>query len=84
MKDDSPLQTREEILGKFKDYAVDQIDRGFNIKSLTRHIIGLYQGQPGARHYRRMLSDAIPKEYKCDLNFSTKSSTLFPNTFLKK
>lgn len=58
---DSPLQTREEILGKFKDYAVEQIDRGFNIKSLTRHIIGLYQGQSGARQYRRMLSDAIPK-----------------------
>ncbi len=60
--DDSPLQTREEILGKFKDYAVEQIDRGFNIKSLTRHVIGLYQGQPGARQYRRMLSDSIPKE----------------------
>ena len=61
-KDDSPLQTREEILAKFKDYAVDQIGRGSNIKSLTRHITGLYQGQSGARHYRRMLSDAIPKE----------------------
>tara|TARA_R110000782_G_scaffold86887_3_gene168311 strand:+ start:4436 stop:5344 length:909 start_codon:yes stop_codon:yes gene_type:complete len=60
--DDSPLQTREEILGKFKDYAVEQTDRGFNIKSLTRHVIGLYQGQPGARQYRRMLSDSIPKE----------------------
>ncbi len=61
-EDDSPLQTREEILGKFKNYAVEQIESGFNIKSLTRHIIGLYQGQSGARKYRRMLSDAIPKE----------------------
>ncbi len=59
-EDDSPLSSREEILDKFKDYAVEQIDRGFNIKSLTRHIIGLYQGQPGARQYRRSLSDAIP------------------------
>ena len=61
-EDDSPLSTRIEILDKFKDYAVEQIDRGCNIKSLTRHIIGLYQGQPGARQYRRMLSDAIPKD----------------------
>jgi tRNA-dihydrouridine synthase A len=61
-EDDSPLPTREEILGEFKDYAVEQIDSGLNIKSLTRHIIGLYQGQAGARHYRRMLSDAMPKD----------------------
>lgn len=61
-EDDSPLRTREEILGKFKDYAIEQIDRGFNIKSLTRHVIGLYQGQSGARQYRRMLSDSIPKD----------------------
>ena len=61
-EDDSPLPTREEILGEFKDYAVEQIDSGLNIKSLTRHIIGLYQGQAGARQYRRMLSDAMPKD----------------------
>lgn len=58
----SPLPTREQILEKFKHYAVEQCQRGFNIKSLTRHIIGLYQGQPGARQYRRMLSDAISKD----------------------
>ena len=57
--DDSSSLTREEILSKFKDYAVEQINHGFNIKSLTRHVIGLYQGQPGARNYRRMLSDPI-------------------------
>ncbi len=57
--DDSSSLTREEILSKFKDYAVEQTNHGFNIKSLTRHVIGLYQGQPGARNYRRMLSDPI-------------------------
>ena len=60
--DDSSSPTREEILSSFKDYAVEQINHGFNIKSLTRHIIGLYQGQHGARDYRRMLSEPISKD----------------------
>ncbi|MCZ6804656.1 MAG: tRNA dihydrouridine(20/20a) synthase DusA [Proteobacteria bacterium] len=61
-EDSSPLATREEILNKFKNYADKQTQQGVNIKNLTRHIIGLYQGLPGARKYRRLLSDAIPKD----------------------
>jgi tRNA-dihydrouridine synthase A len=61
-EDSSPISTREEILNKFKHYIEEQMSLGVGIKSLTRHIIGLYQGQPGARKYRRMLSDAIPED----------------------
>ncbi len=67
-EDSSPISTREEILNEFKNYVDEQIKQGINIKSLTRHIIGLYQGQPGARKYRRMLSDAIP-ENKNNIQF---------------
>ena len=59
-EDSSPINTREEILNKFRNYVDEQLRDGVAIKSLTRHIIGLYQGQPGARKYRRLLSDAIP------------------------
>ncbi len=59
--DSSITLTRVEILNRFKQYAAEQVSLGVNIKNLTRHIIGLYQGQSGARQYRRKLSDAVPK-----------------------
>ena len=55
--------TRHNILEKYKIYTEKQTQEGVNIKNLTRHIIGLYQGQPGARKYRQMLSGVIPKNY---------------------
>ena len=55
--------TRQNILEKYKIYAEKQVQEGVNIKNLTRHIIGLYQGQPGARKYRQMLSGVIPKNH---------------------
>jgi len=57
-----PAPTRESILNKYRDYVADQILKGERIKNLTRHVIGLFQGQPGARHYRQLLSAAVPKE----------------------
>lgn len=59
--DPSTSLSREEILYRFRQYVAEQVGLGVNIKSLTRHIIGLYQGQPGARQYRRKLSDALPE-----------------------
>ena len=51
---------------KYKNYAKKQIKKGVNLRNLTRHIIGLYKGQPGARKYRQMLSGVIPEN---DLQF---------------
>ena len=55
--------TRQNILEKYKIYTDKQVRKGVNIKNLTRHIIGLYQGQPGARKYRQILSGVIPKNH---------------------
>lgn len=60
--DTADIPTRETILEEFKAYVIEQHKLGINIKNMTRHIIGLYQGQPGARHYRRMLSSAFPDD----------------------
>ncbi len=57
----TPIPTRETILNEYRNYAVEQIQKGEKIKNLTRHIIGLYQGQPGARKYRQLLSAAVPE-----------------------
>ena len=60
------LETRQSILEKYKNYAKQQIKKGVNLRNLTRHIVGLYKGQPGARKYRQMLSGVIPEN---DLQF---------------
>jgi tRNA-dihydrouridine synthase A len=33
------------------------MQQGRPIKSITRHLLGLFQGQPGARAWRRHLSE---------------------------
>ena len=55
--------TRQNILEQYKIYIEKQIREGVSIKNLTRHIIGLYQGQPGARKYRQILSGVTPKNH---------------------
>jgi tRNA-dihydrouridine synthase A len=49
-------KTRHQILAEFMDYVSRQLDRGVALNHMTRHILGLYLGQPGARAYRRQLS----------------------------
>lgn len=43
-------------------YAAAHIDNGGRLIHVTRHMVGLFQGWPGARRYRQMLSaDATRK-----------------------
>jgi tRNA-dihydrouridine synthase A len=39
-------------------YVDAQLARGVHLRAITRHILGLYHGSPGARAWRRTLSDA--------------------------
>lgn len=53
------ILSREEIALKMIDYARGQYENyGTPVKSITRHILGLYQGQKGAKIWRRTLSEA--------------------------
>ncbi|MBL1142338.1 MAG: tRNA dihydrouridine(20/20a) synthase DusA [Proteobacteria bacterium] len=58
----NPAPLRASILKSYRDYVDKQLLQGERIKNLSRHIIGLYQGQPGARQYRQLLSRATPKD----------------------
>jgi len=54
---------REDIARAMIPYIEQQArDHGTPLKSITRHMIGLYQGQPGARRWRRTLSEATGSE----------------------
>ena len=40
-------------------YAERELARGERLHSITRHMLGLYSGEPGARDYRRLLSEGV-------------------------
>lgn len=44
------------MLLRFIDYMKNQQAQGVPIRSMTRHILGLYHGQPNARKFRQLLS----------------------------
>jgi tRNA-dihydrouridine synthase A len=51
------LTSREEMLERMARYSHEELARGQRLSSITRHMLGLYGGQPGAREYRRYLSE---------------------------
>jgi tRNA-dihydrouridine synthase A len=52
-----PAPTRHEIVEAFLPYVEQQLAQNISLSSMTRHILGLFQGQPGARVWRRYLSE---------------------------
>jgi len=51
------VKTREEIAHKVCEYIDSELASGITLHSITRHILGLYQGCHGARAWRRYLSE---------------------------
>jgi tRNA-dihydrouridine synthase A len=51
-------RSRSAIVGEMFAYATDQVALGTPLRAIVRHMLGLYHGQPNARMWRRMLSDA--------------------------
>jgi tRNA-dihydrouridine synthase A len=56
--DAAPQRTRAEIVEALVPYAEAQLARGVALRAIARHALGLYHGAPGARAWRRILSDA--------------------------
>jgi tRNA-dihydrouridine synthase A len=62
--DPAPAKTRAEVLAAMQRYSAAQLARegtgprgGLRLNSITRHMLGLTAGMPGARLFRQMLSD---------------------------
>ena len=51
--------SREDIVQDLIQYAERKQDEDRSTKALIRHIMGIYAGQPGARLWRRSLSEGI-------------------------
>lgn len=52
-----PIVSRSEVLERLYPYIDDQLRQGTKLSYITRHILGLFQGLPGARAWRRHLSE---------------------------
>ena len=56
--DETEVKTRQQIIHAMLPYIAAQLKNEVRINNITRHMLGLMTGMPGARAYRRQLSDA--------------------------
>jgi tRNA-dihydrouridine synthase A len=60
--DNAPIKSRLDVLEAMIPYIAAQLakegGRGLKLNSITRHMLGLMQGLPGAKSFRQTLSDS--------------------------
>ena len=56
-KKTSSTKTRIEIIEKMIPYIKEEVSSGEKLNHITRHLVGLYKGEPGGRKFRRYLAD---------------------------
>jgi tRNA-dihydrouridine synthase A len=56
----APATLREDVVRAMSDYLKAQFALGVRPHSITRHMLGLFHGSPGARVWRRFLSENAP------------------------
>ena len=60
--------SRVQVMHAMRRFIEAEMAQGLPIRLMTRHILGLFQHQPGARTWRRMLSDSkLLKDADCQL-----------------
>ncbi len=51
----------DAVMERMRDYADKELQGGTRLPSIARHLIGLLNGQPGARQFRRLLTEESVK-----------------------
>ena len=60
--------SRDDVLDQLLPYASEHIAKGGRLNNITRHVLGLYHGQPGAKAFRRYLSEhAVGSDVSVDV-----------------
>jgi tRNA-dihydrouridine synthase A len=54
---EAPSASQLEVVERMLPYIEAQLGKGCRLNHITRHMTGLFQGTPGARKYRRHLSE---------------------------
>ena len=52
-----PAPSRREVVERMRPYIAAHLAAGGRLHAVTRHMLGLFAGQPGARGWRRVLSE---------------------------
>ncbi|WP_268248425.1 tRNA dihydrouridine(20/20a) synthase DusA [Halomonas urumqiensis] len=52
-----PASSRHAAARAFRPYIARRLEEGAKLNHITRHLLGLFQGQPGGRRFRRHLSE---------------------------
>lgn len=60
--DKTAIPSREQIATNIIPYIEEQLEKGARINSITRHMMGLFKGQKGAKKWRQTLSTLVHKE----------------------
>ncbi|WP_287124118.1 tRNA dihydrouridine(20/20a) synthase DusA [Chromohalobacter sp.] len=53
----SPVTSRQEAARALRPYIAERLAAGAKLNHVTRHLLGLFQGCPGGRQFRRHLSE---------------------------
>ena len=61
-QDPHEIPSREQVVANMVEYAEQQIEQGARVWHIARHMLGLFQGQAGARIWRRYLSQHGPQK----------------------
>jgi len=56
--EEGPVQSREAVVDEMRDYLSREAASGTPPRAIVRHMLGLFNGLPGARRWRRTLSDS--------------------------
>ena len=70
---DKTVESRDDVVSELLPYVERQLVLGAHLNHITRHILGLYQGVPGAKKFRRHLSE---NAYKKDAGLAVLTDAL--------
>lgn len=59
---DAPGPAVEEVIELMRPYIAAHLAEGGRLHAITRHMLGLFAGRPGARGWRRMLSERAHRD----------------------
>lgn len=59
---DKPVKKRSDIVRAMYPYIEKELSKGTYLGHMTRHMLGLFQSMPGARQWRRYISENAHKK----------------------
>jgi tRNA-dihydrouridine synthase A len=59
----TPMPERKLVAAMYRDYMNEKMKSGTHLKHMVKHMLGLFAGIPGARAYRRYLSENMFREH---------------------